>query len=242
MLLVAAFVLTLAPVHTEADIIVDHLYRMGEDDPGAAAGQIGQSVTHDGVGYNDLPRAGTPIYRVAGGSQLSVEFPGNWSTRYIGSKVTNLTNNVGFEAWVKPYSLTVDHGVITNNGDGSTNGIGIWQEGSKWGFNYGGVIDLSGGTVSVGEWTDVAFVRDAGMGKLFVNGQVVATTTLTPSSTYSDVFSIGSNFYGEIDNVRVFHFAAGHFDANTDIVNSIPEPVTLSLLVLGGMMMLRRRK
>src|SRR5437899_12808290 len=80
-------------------------YRLGENDPGAASGQVVNSTTKDFIGTNDLKRFGSPTYTNSVsadaaklGSTLAVRFDGA-SQFYSNAVVTSARNNFGIEAW-----------------------------------------------------------------------------------------------------------------------------------------------
>lgn len=233
-------------------IVIDQAYSLGENDPGAVAGALGNSQTMDASGTNPLNlMLGTPTYRsdAAPGSSMSMEFGLNGESYYQGPLVSSYTNNFGAEIWVKTSTATGGDHVIFSAGNTATNGWSIFQQNNKWAFSYGSVIAVTGGTVNVGEWTHVAFVRDDGIGRLYVNGQVVGSTSASMVSPVGHTL-LGSNepgytlrkpFCGEIDDAVIFHFSAGQFNAAADLnYPSVPEPATLSLLAMGALATLRK--
>src|SRR5436190_9918378 len=85
-------------------------YRLGENDPGAAAGQVVNSTTKDVIGSNDLKAFGSPVYSgsLAAdartlGSTLAVAFNGvNGGNQFYSNAVaTTARNNFGIEAWAR---------------------------------------------------------------------------------------------------------------------------------------------
>src|SRR5437762_484833 len=76
-------------------------YRLGENDPGAASGQVANSMTIDLVGANNLRRFGSPQYTNAVsraaekiGSSLAVVFNGA-NQFYSNAVVSTARNNFG---------------------------------------------------------------------------------------------------------------------------------------------------
>jgi hypothetical protein len=91
--------ITLAPCSVSAAVIAQ--YNLGEDDPGAFAGFVGNDPTNDALGGNALKRTGGPIYSSnvpAGGSTLSMDF-GTPDNYYNGPAPTTdfATNNITIE-------------------------------------------------------------------------------------------------------------------------------------------------
>src|SRR5665213_207654 len=93
------------PVH--ATVTVIDYYQLGENDPGALAGNP-VVATVDAVGAKNLPATNSPLYScdvsssaaTQTASRLSVSFPGG-NQSLAGPVVSTVTNNFGLEAWVK---------------------------------------------------------------------------------------------------------------------------------------------
>src|SRR5437899_1963704 len=117
-----AFTVLALATRSHATVTNAAWYRLGENDPGAASGQIVNSTTMDFVGTNHLKRFGSPRYTNAVstdaaklGSTLAVRFDGV-SQFYSNAVVTTARNNFGIEAWAR--ILTTNQGtyVIAHNG------------------------------------------------------------------------------------------------------------------------------
>jgi alpha-L-arabinofuranosidase len=212
-------------------------YRLGEDDPGAAAG-LAATNTVDLIGLRDLKPFGSPLYTGAVstnasdhvGSSLAVQF--NGSSQYFSNSVVSIaTNNFGIEAWVKPNSVTSTPRFIAYNGDTTGDGWGIYQNRTNYFGVFGGVAQIGGtaATATAGTWTHVALVRDSGVTALFINGVVNGHSTNVPPRQVvkGDAFAIGAApqappggaFSGVIDEVRVFTFGTGQFRTSDLLVN-----------------------
>src|SRR5437016_10484823 len=107
-------------------------YRLGENDPGAASGQIVNSTTMDLVGGNNLNRAGSPHYTndfspdaAQIGSSLAVVFNGVNQLYRSSAVASSARDNFGIEAWGR--TLTPSNGtyLITHNGNAAANGWGL---------------------------------------------------------------------------------------------------------------------
>lgn len=185
-------------------------YRLGENDPGAASGQVVNTTTIDFVGGKDLRRFGSPRYTNAVlsaaedqvGSSLAVLFNGV-NQFYSNAVVTTARNNFGIEAWVDPTTAPGTY-IIAFNGSW---GLGTFGSGFTRGAAH------------------VALVRDNGVATLYVNGTAQGSTNVTPA-TPSSGFTIAALpapqvglFPGIIDEVRVFTFAPGQFSTDDLLVN-----------------------
>jgi hypothetical protein len=228
-----------------AAITVVAQYRLGDNDPGAAAGQPGAAQTLPAIGNQPLDRFGNPSYSDATPprgdiSRLSMNFDGS-TARYMGPVLTTATNNVGIEAWVRSNGRVTNNATIAYNGNTATSGFGVFRIGGSWAYLIGGVV--LGGTVPVTtEWTHLAFVRDNGVGTLYVNGVAAATTTATPNAPAGN-FLVGGNplvatewFDGLIDEVRLFTFNPGAFlvsDLNFYERPAAPVPAHRPSLLIG---------
>src|SRR6266545_3384345 len=129
-------------------------YRLGEDDPGAAAGNIGNDPTQDHTINNlDLARNGSPRYSDDTppnsyiNSTLSMFFP-NWGGPIVPpaylpsyysrtSPVNTSTDNIGLECWVKSGTTVwqpdpTGYALIAYNGNPFSNGFGFFQHGKNY--------------------------------------------------------------------------------------------------------------
>src|SRR5215471_3465581 len=90
---------------SQATITVVASYELGDSDPGAVSGNVGNATTVDssGNGFNLTSRIGSPTYssdRTPGSGYVSMSFDG--SSFYSGPTVTNNTENFGISLFVKP--------------------------------------------------------------------------------------------------------------------------------------------
>jgi Concanavalin A-like lectin/glucanases superfamily len=168
-------------------------------------------------------------------SRLSVAFHGSDTGLRANSVISTVTDDFGVEAWVRP---TAASGItsIVYNGNSATSGWGIYQAGDAYVLLYGGqVITGPVGSVDLNQWTHLALVRDSGETRLYKNGVEIASTSTGPAIPAGG-FAIGANsipagpsefFSGNIDEVRVFTFAAGQFaltDLQTNLSYTDPAP------------------
>jgi len=114
-------------------------------------------------------------------------------------------------------------------------------------FILGGVTQ---GPINNGQWYHVAAVFDrvADELRLYLDGSLQSTQNLAAATgfTASDKLFLGAintqsasfNFNGLVDEVQVYERAL----TGTEIQSLVPEPGTLLLLALGGLMLARRRR
>lgn len=217
-----------------AQVAVDGYWRLGEDDPGAAAGALGAATTVDRSGRGmHLARVGAPTYSATvpqpgPGSALAVSFPGG--SRYEGPIVTSAIDNVGIEAWVRPAAIRAQ--MIAYNGTSGPNGFGLYQNHTSFALLYGGVVLHNFAPVQLNQWTNLAVVRANGVTTAYVNGVLVMSGAIGGPHAATGLMHIGGNsgpstgeaFVGLVDEVRVFRFGAGQFHPAHLLVNQQPGP------------------
>ncbi|MFI5378174.1 MAG: LamG-like jellyroll fold domain-containing protein [Tepidisphaerales bacterium] len=214
-------------------VLFGDYYRLGENDPGAGPGNLGNATTVDsGLWQLDLTRSGTPTYSAdtaarAVGSKLSMSFVNNsaivgptgpsYYSRSSATAATLLQAGYGLETWVKTSTLTPDdasgYAVIAAVGDPFGSGFGILQHGGDYVVRVGkdeNVLTSASTTI----WTHLAYVRTFNTDDFFVNGELVGETTLgTAAVTSADTFALAADvfdaqhpdlFNGLIDETRLF--------------------------------------
>jgi hypothetical protein len=236
-------------------------YRLGENDAGAGNAVAGNTTTTDISGNSlDLTKSGTtatysssvsPSATTHTGSSLAMDFgPANNSFYSLPTSLTTATSNWGMEAWVTATS-TADADIVYN-GTPAANGMGLIVNSGKYMGLLGGRYVTLGPAVSIGTPVHLAMVVDGTTSTFYVDGAAPLSSNnplgVGPFAA-SGGFSIGgrvdsSNFFnGQIDEVRVFTFAPGAFSTNDLLINAppVPEPATLMLLPLAGLIAIRRR-
>jgi len=241
----------------QATITVLAQYKLGEADASAAPGAPVGATSLPSVGTSALNRVGAPTYSNATTSAprpspLSVAFNGTSDGLRASALLTNVNDNFGVEAWVRPTNA-VGNSTIAYNGNTSPNGWGLFRSGTSFGYLYGGnLLALYPNTVNLNQWTHLAVVRNVGVTTFYING--VAQSPIYPhfpNPPTSGTFSIGINplspgeyFAGNIDEVRVFTFTAGQFAVSdlqfaSSYAESIPTLSSFSifamLLALGAL-------
>ena len=194
-------------------------YRLGDADPGAAAGAIGNDPTVDSFSNKlDLGRSGSPHYAAdvpalgPEGNKLSMAFanvglggpafPGEYGRSQA---LPMIEQGIALEAWVKagPTNLdapgTVLNEVVAYNGDPAANGFGFFNEGDNYVLRLGsnlrtvpGPFEQVLGPAEVGAWHHLAYVFSFGNSSYYYDGKLVATSTADPAPlTANDGFWIG---------------------------------------------------
>jgi hypothetical protein len=114
-------------------------------------------------------------------------------------------------------------------------------------FILGGVTQ---GPINNGQWYHVAAVFDrvADELRLYLDGSLQSTQNLAAATgfTASDKLFLGAintqsasfNFNGHVDEVQIYDRALG----GTEVQSLVPEPTSLSMLSLGGLLLVRRQR
>ena len=218
-------------------------YRLGEKDPGAAAGKPGTDPTLDTAGTSNLAVVGNPpVYSSetgVQGSTLCIAVDGTSGYGLTAPLVTN-NDNWGIEAWVLSDS-TADNHCIVYNGSSAGTGMGIYQLGdqNRYAGLLGGVAVVGGAPVVPGTWTHLAIVVTGGTSTFYVNGVATGSAGRPNLPASTDALSLGIKadlsepFVGRIDEVRVFSVLTGHFSVGDLLLSRVP-PGALPPFVISG--------
>ena len=165
----------------------------------------------------------------------SINFNGSNGILYSGGDGANMgTDDFTWEAWIKPTQFGAGYPMILDSRvTNTTNGLGLDARQITPGnvdtgyisiVNAGGEIDdglMPWGILMKGQWQHIAFVRQSGKGRIFVNGLSKGVGNFTADLTNS-TFYLGRNknpdgntfFNGNISNVRLVRGTALYTSAN----------------------------
>jgi hypothetical protein len=227
----------------QASVIVDAYYTWSGVVGNPAAASVGGLTGTGTITLVNGP-AGAPAVSFSGGAY------------YSGSLVSTAIDNFGIDAWVMATDTTYG-GIVASNGDDQSSGWGLATEGPFWVGSYGGLAAYEIGTVTPGQWVQIAMVRSGGATSYYLNGTLggLCCPTISPIAP-SGPMMIGNGeliaglywapFRGDIAAVRIFEFAPGGFNPDTDLndMPSVPEPATFGLAGLSAvsLLLLRRRR
>ncbi|MEI7595781.1 MAG: LamG-like jellyroll fold domain-containing protein [Bacteroidota bacterium] len=126
-------------------------------------------------------------------------------------------NNFTIEAWIKTTTMAAEREIVGWGKSGSNDVVEFRVNNNKlqFGIDYGGwSVATSTSDVNTGNWTHVAAVKDGTTVKLYVNGKLDATESVTGTPVV-DIMEIGNLFYnsgqrsyyfpGDIDEVRIWN-------------------------------------
>ena len=258
-------VLVIGSVASASAVLFGDYYRLGDNDPGAMVGGIGNEATVDSGAWRlDLKRTNWPQYSgdvspFAVGSKLSMSFinlPGTksiyGSPSYYGRTGPSvaLQQAYGLEAWVKTSTLEpVEGGYAVIVGAGN---FGLYQHKGDYVARVG-TFEKVIGAASTKQWTHVAYVRMYDQEEYFLNGVSVGQgKSGTPLATESKAFMVGGGVFGEtpdmlfnglVDETRMFTYnplSMGAFGPG-DFLISVPEPMGMGMMGVCALLMVRRR-
>ena len=168
----------------------------------------------------------------------------------LASTPLTATDNFAMEARLTPSAVNVFDFALGNTVGNTNTGYGILLENpGNWKLIRQGQIVLDSGVpVALNTEVTVAYVRQNGTSQLYLNGSPIGGTF--GNSAAPTQFNIGWNphdgaaggFNGTIDEVRL-----STFDGSDTLTFGgdgflVPEPTSLALLGMGGLMVARRRR
>jgi hypothetical protein len=210
---VAVFVATLLSSCTvlASAFVRGAYYQLGDADPGAAAGNVGNDPTLDA--FSDalnLKRLGSPHYAAdvpalgPAGDKLSMSFaniglggPAFPAAYSRSDPLTVVVLGIELETWVKAGPTNLDVPVqdreelLAYNGDPAANGFGFFLAGGQYVARIGpmsaqpaGMVtsaDHALGPADVGTWHHLAYVYSLGTSTYYFDGKPVSTSTTDPA-------------------------------------------------------------
>ena len=191
------------------------------------------------VGY--CSAAASDDFDTAVGGNLesfTISFQLNWfDYRYGGSgRLVSIVDALGtgqpdFTAGARGWGITFSN----SGGTSGTNSLAFFTSATEGGDL--GKTSIQGTIASDNAWHEILIVVDGSEGldtvsaTLSIDGEVLGTNTAMPRPKY-DNYDLGLFSTGKNGSVLLDNFA----------IASIPEPVSLSLLTLGGVMLARGRR
>ena len=238
-------------------------WNLGEDDPGAAAGALGNPTTTDAAGDFDRTCIGDPAYSSnvpAGGSTLSMQFGGTGDYYTGAAPTTDLTKDFSYSFDANFTAFGAGGFSFLASLGSNQGGISVVEIGGKVSIFFPGAGNGTGTyTPTPGEWASytVDYVYNDGspVTTLSVNGAPVSTRTGMPAyNQVTDYFTIGGNsrvaaggstaagdfegsFNGFIDNVKFTQAAADQLalpDPMVDDYSITEEAADVSVELVNG--------
>lgn len=231
------------------------LWKLGE--PGTIVGGLPQ----DSVGGHHFQNNFGTQSTVTPGAPLFSSTTGNSYTPIAGSYYTAPgttvvpTDNFAIELWARsdnanqPFADLFTTGETVGTLRFHTDPSGNWAA-SLDNVNWIGGAAGAGQPITVGEWTNLALIRNNGLLTFYINGIAQAGSLGTApvidmARAHLAVTPGGlTSFDGSLDEVRIFSF-----NPNTDnpvaalsIFATVPEPATATLALLGMGVLMRRRR
>ena len=247
-------------------------YQLGDADPGAAAGAVGNDQTLDSFADAlHLTRAGSPHYSsnvpALGpvGNKLSMAFAnqglGGPAFPGLYARTTALPmveQGIALEAWAMAGPTNLDspdsirNEVLAYNGDPADSGFGLLLHADNYVARVGPFEQVLG-PAGVGEWHHLAYVHSLGTSSYYYDGRLVAESTKDPAPVAATAgFSRGGqpsgdamlySYNGWLDEVRYQTFNPLSAGAfNPTAFLIVPEPSACALLAVAAASALLRRR
>jgi hypothetical protein len=163
--------------------------------------------------YSFAIQGGVPITSSVRGNSLSLN--GSFQSAYTSNLISNATNNITMECWVKFANTNAGAPTcIMYNGNNAANGYGLYLLNNRVYILLGGIALIDTGfTPSINTWIHLALTRDATNWRVYQNGQLLISSSnaaITPIGN----FRIGSNLdrtseflNAEVEEVRFWNLA-----------------------------------
>jgi hypothetical protein len=177
-------------------------YQLGDADPGAVAGAVGNPLTLDSFADGlHLGRDGSPRYTAdvpplgPAGDKLAMvfankglggpAFPGAYSRT---TALPMIEQGLALETWVRagptnldaPAIPSIRNEMLAYNGDPAANGFGLFLRDDRYVARVG-AFERSLGPADVGTWHHLAYVFALGTSSYYYDGRLVAESTKDPA-------------------------------------------------------------
>ncbi|MBA4388181.1 MAG: hypothetical protein C0404_09385 [Verrucomicrobia bacterium] len=203
----------------------------------------------DGVGTNNRPADSSNSYHFAAdqnGSAVQVSTnghaPGSTSCYVFTAGDQGFSDmglncpedNVGMEIWVRTASFSQNDRNIFGTG-GNAAGLNLAYDSVRGGF--GGAIAFIAYVgdpylpASTNEWVHLALVRESGVATFYVNGQpwgAASASVPTDGAVARLGAATSPAFLGGVDELRIFTFSPGQFNADELLIYESGAPVIVS--------------
>ena len=211
-------------VHKTGSITVDHFWHVGEDAQALPGDSVGFKPLTGGYGTRTVDSVSH-----APNSTASLNFAGDGGDymNSLGDAIFMPADNWIFEMWVNPTVVATSSGVTVATLGSQTGTAQIGMVSGNWNF---GEMNVTYGDNSApataGVWTHLAWVRDGGVNRFFVNGvQVGSNSDALVNNGRIHLFvkpGGGEDPQGSVDEIRFSTFAAGQFNPNALLFAAVP--------------------
>ena len=201
-------------------------------------GQIGGALDFDGIDdYVLTGTTGRPTNTFSFGGWLKTSLPHERDT-----ESASLYDYGGIAG--QKYAFSPHHEADLNAGAGLSvgiNGISVYEHGD----DYMPATAVYPENIEEG-WNHIMIVYDDKQPAIYLNGSLFHTGLTSPRATVYAPIQFGGMVYGFfdglIDEVAIWNEALDA-DAVKDVyLNGVPEPATVALLGLGGLVLIRRKR
>jgi hypothetical protein len=207
--------LLLTPQALASAFVRGAYYRLGDDDPGATAGDLGNDHTRDSLSDAlHLSRTGSPHYSPdvpaygPSPNKLSMAFaniglggpafPGSYGRA---TALPTVEQGLALETWVKagPTDLLAPDAprnqLLAYNGDPAADGFGFFLHDAAYVARLGPAFERPLGPADVGAWHHLAYVYSLGTSSYYYDGKLVAQSDKDPAPTVNsaDGFWLGGH-------------------------------------------------
>ena len=249
--LAIVFILSVAATPGRAVVTNQALYKLGE--AGTVSG--GSLLPQDSVSTHDF----TMVSGSGNSIIASDRFNSTAAMRFNGAGYFNVdsdfvpSDNFAVEMWARVGNTNqTNNSFFTTAGGPANSTLKFHVHNGNWAASLHNIawIGGAGGAgqgITANTWTHLAVVRNNGVSSFYIDG-VAQTPSITqaPLTTLSLHMGVtpggATRFFGDLDEVRIFTFDPNTDDPTAQLAINLPEPATLSLVAVGGLTLLARRR